>query len=91
MPIVRVELWKGATKETKAKLAKAITNDVATIANKRPQNILVLFSDLRRKIGPSAENWLLTSTGRRNKPSCLLVRPELIFCRGRLLPSVVVT
>jgi 4-oxalocrotonate tautomerase len=53
MPIVRVELWKGATKETKAKLAKAITNDVATIANKRPQNILVLFSDYEK------ENWAI--------------------------------
>jgi len=53
MPIVRVELWKGATKETKAKLAKAITNDVATIANKRPENILVLFSDYEK------ENWAI--------------------------------
>jgi 4-oxalocrotonate tautomerase len=49
MPIVRVELWKGATKETKAKLAKAITNDVATIANKRPQNIIVLFTDYEKE------------------------------------------
>jgi 4-oxalocrotonate tautomerase len=49
MPIVRVELWKGATRETKAKLAKAITNDVATIANKRPQNIIVLFTDYEKE------------------------------------------
>ena len=49
MPIVRVELWKGATKETKAKLAKAITHEVASIANKRPQNILVLFTDFEKE------------------------------------------
>lgn len=49
MPIVRVELWKGATKETKAKLAMAITNDVATIANKRPQNVIVLFTDYEKE------------------------------------------
>jgi 4-oxalocrotonate tautomerase len=49
MPIVRVELWKGATKETKAKLAKAITNDVATIANKKPQSVIVLFTDFEKE------------------------------------------
>ena len=53
MPIVRVELWKGATKEVKAKLAKAITDDVATIANKRPQNIIVVFTDYEK------ENWAI--------------------------------
>ena len=45
MPIIRVEMWKGATKEAKAKLAKALTEDLATIANKQPQNITVLFTD----------------------------------------------
>jgi 4-oxalocrotonate tautomerase len=49
MPIVRVELWKGATKETKAKLAKAITNDVVTIANKKPQSVIVLFTDYEKE------------------------------------------
>jgi 4-oxalocrotonate tautomerase len=53
MPIVRVELWRGATKEIKAKLAKAITDDVATIANKRPQNIIVVFTDYEK------ENWAI--------------------------------
>ena len=53
MPIVRVELWKGATKEVKAKLAKAITDDVATIANKKPQNIIVVFTDYEK------ENWAI--------------------------------
>ena len=53
MPIVRVELWKGATKEVKAKLAKAITDDVATIASKRPQNIIVVFTDYEK------ENWAI--------------------------------
>ena len=49
MPVVRVELWKGATKETKAKLAKAITNDVVTIANKKPQSVIVLFTDFEKE------------------------------------------
>ncbi|MFC1862968.1 4-oxalocrotonate tautomerase family protein [Thermodesulfobacteriota bacterium] len=45
MPIIRVEMWAGATKEVKAKLAKALTEDLATIADKGPQNITVLFTD----------------------------------------------
>jgi 4-oxalocrotonate tautomerase len=49
MPIVRVEMWKGTSKEVKAKIAKAITEDVATIANKKPQNIVVLFKDYERE------------------------------------------
>jgi len=49
MPIIRVETWKGATKEVKAKLAQAITHDVATIAGKQPQNIVVLFNDYEKE------------------------------------------
>jgi 4-oxalocrotonate tautomerase len=49
MPIIRVEMWKGATKETKAKLAKAITDDVAAIAKKQPKNIIVVFQDYERE------------------------------------------
>ena len=49
MPIVRVEMWKGISKEVKAKIAKAITDDVATIANKKPQNIVVLFNDYEKE------------------------------------------
>jgi 4-oxalocrotonate tautomerase len=49
MPIIRVEMWKGATKETKAKLAKAITEDVATIAKKQAKNIVVVFHDYERE------------------------------------------
>jgi len=49
MPIISVSLWKGTTKEVKAKLAEAITNDVATIAGKQPQNILVLFNDYEKE------------------------------------------
>ena len=49
MPIVRVEMWKGATKETKAKLAKAITDDVAAIAKKQAKNVIVVFQDYERE------------------------------------------
>lgn len=49
MPIVRVEMWKGTSKDVKARLAKAITEDVATIAGKRPENIAVLFTDYEKE------------------------------------------
>ena len=49
MPIIRVEMWKGATKETKAELVKAITEDVASIAKKQPQNIIVIFNDYEQQ------------------------------------------
>lgn len=45
MPVVRVEMWKGATKETKAELAKAITDAVCTIAKKPPEYVNLLFVD----------------------------------------------
>lgn len=45
MPIIRVEMWKGATRETKARVAKAFTEELSRIAGKRKENIVVLFSD----------------------------------------------
>jgi 4-oxalocrotonate tautomerase len=49
MPIIRVEMWKGATKETKAKLAKALTVAMSEIANKPPEYINVLFTDYEQQ------------------------------------------
>ena len=49
MPIIRVEMWKGATKETKAKLAKALTEATSEIANKPPEYINVLFVDYEQQ------------------------------------------
>lgn len=45
MPIIRVEMWKGATKEVKARLAKAFTEAMSQIANKPAEHISVLFND----------------------------------------------
>jgi 4-oxalocrotonate tautomerase len=49
MPIIRVEMWKGASREVKSQLAKALTNDLARIANKQPQNIIVVFNDYEKE------------------------------------------
>jgi len=42
-------MWKGATKETKAKLAKALTEAVCTIAGKPPEYVNVLFVDYEQQ------------------------------------------
>ena len=53
MPIVRVEMWEGATKETKAELAQAITKVMGDIANKPPEYVIVLFNDYEM------QNWAI--------------------------------
>ena len=51
MPIVRVEMWPGRTKEQKAELARAITDAVVNIAKTTPEATHVIFQDI------SNENW----------------------------------
>ena len=51
MPIVRVEMWTGRSKEQKAELAEAITDAVARIAQTSPDHTIVLFNDVDR------DNW----------------------------------
>ena len=51
MPIVRVEMWPGRTHAQKSELARAITDAVVTIAHTRPEDTIVIFTDIPR------ENW----------------------------------
>ncbi len=51
MPIVRVEMWPGRTKEQKAELARAITESVVNIAHTTPDATIVVFQDVMK------ENW----------------------------------
>lgn len=51
MPIVRVEMWPGRTREQKAELAKAITDAVHEIAGAPPEATIVVFDDV------SKDNW----------------------------------
>jgi 4-oxalocrotonate tautomerase len=53
MPIVRVEMWSGRTKEQKAELARAITDAVVNIAKTTPEATMVVFEDV------SMENWAI--------------------------------
>lgn len=56
MPNVKIELWKGCTKEQKAELAKEITESIVRIAGKKPQNIVIRFEDYEK------ENWAIGGT-----------------------------
>ncbi len=51
MPIVKVEMYAGRTKEQKAELAKAITDAVVDIARTTADDTIVIFTDVER------ENW----------------------------------
>ena len=51
MPIVKVEMYAGRTKEQKAELAKAITDAVVNIARTTADETIVIFADVER------ENW----------------------------------
>jgi len=51
MPIVRVEMWPGRTREQKAELAKAITEAVVRIAKTTPEATTIIFEDVDK------ENW----------------------------------
>ncbi len=51
MPIVRVEMWTGRTKEQKADLAKAITDAMVDIGKTTPEATIIVFEDIPK------ENW----------------------------------
>ena len=46
MPMVRVEMWSGRTKEQKAELARAITDAVVKIGKTTPEATQIVFQDV---------------------------------------------
>jgi 4-oxalocrotonate tautomerase len=48
MPIVRVEMLKGRSKEQKARLAEAITKAMVDIAKAKPEATSIVFCDVER-------------------------------------------
>ena len=48
MPIVRVEMWPGRTREQKAELAKVITNAINDIAGAPPEATIIVFEDVSK-------------------------------------------
>jgi len=51
MPIIRVSLWAGRTKEEKAALAEALTEVMVRVGKVPPQAVTVQFEELPK------ENW----------------------------------
>ena len=46
MPIIRVELWSGRTKEQKAELADALTAALVRIGKTSADHTIVIFQDI---------------------------------------------
>ena len=53
MPILRVSMWPGRSKDQKATLAEALTDTMVRIANVSPQSVTIQFEELPK------ENWAL--------------------------------
>ena len=51
MPILRVSLWAGRTKEQKAELAEALTDTMVKVAKVPPEAVTIMFEELPK------ENW----------------------------------
>ena len=51
MPILRVSLWSGRTKEQKAELAKALTDTMVKVAKVPPEAVTIMFEELPK------DNW----------------------------------
>ncbi|MGE5529798.1 MAG: tautomerase family protein [Patescibacteria group bacterium] len=51
MPILRISLWSGRTREQKAELAKALTDTMVEVAKVPTEAVTIQFEDLPK------ENW----------------------------------
>ncbi len=51
MPLLKVSLWSGRTKEEKAELAKALTDAIVKVAKVPPQSVTIQIEELPK------ENW----------------------------------
>ena len=51
MPVLRVSMWSGRTKEKKSEIAKALTDTMVKVAEVPPQAVTILFEELPK------ENW----------------------------------
>ncbi len=49
MPTIRVEMWRGCTKEQKAEIARVFTAELSHITHKSPPYINVLFQDYEQE------------------------------------------
>ena len=48
MPIIRVEMWSGRTKEQKADLAEALTDAMVRIGKTSADHTIVIFQEINK-------------------------------------------
>ena len=46
MPVLRVSMWTGRTKEQKAEIAKALTDVMVRIGKTTPDGTIIIFEDV---------------------------------------------
>lgn len=51
MPLLRISLWSGRTREQKAELAKALTDTIVKVAQVPPQSVTIQIEEMPK------ENW----------------------------------
>ena len=56
MPVIRVSMWTGRTKEQKAELAKALTDTVVKVGKVPAEAVTIMFEELPK------ENWATKGT-----------------------------
>ena len=49
MPVLKVSMWSGRTKEQRSKLAKALTDTMVQVAQVPPQAVTILFEELPKE------------------------------------------
>jgi 4-oxalocrotonate tautomerase len=49
MPIIRVEMFKGRTRDQKRELARQLTDTYLKVCGGKPEGVTVLFSDIDRE------------------------------------------
>jgi len=48
MPVIRVSLWEGRTKEQKEKLSEAITKSMVEIGKCPKEHVWIIFEDVKK-------------------------------------------
>jgi len=48
MPVIRISIWEGRTREQKEKLAEAITKNMAEIAKTPKEHVWIIFEDVKK-------------------------------------------
>jgi len=53
MPVIRVSMWDGRTREQKEELAKAITKSMVEIAKTEEEHVWIVYEDVKKS------NWAI--------------------------------